>query len=206
MFIPIVLPEFAVSLIKKLPCKHCRAMEPKYAVLAAGVRRNPSDWALCFWVELDCPHCRQRTSFYVQNHNLDSVGWAEQIAASMCSPKSSAIKNPLRKRSGNRERALPTDNADAQKREHGSFFATTAEVLDCTPGNFGHAEGKNIAILTIARGDEIEQIAIPIQDAKIVVTKMLIALATYEDQFAQMLLDYNFSADGEGNFKWPRQS
>ena len=91
-------------------------------------------------------------------------------------------------------------NSDQQRDE---FYATFVNVLGVTAANADHARGKPIAILSLAKGPEIEQpLGISLRDAKLVVTKLLIVLATYKDQFARDLLDENFSA-GEDGFVWP---
>lgn len=85
------------------------------------------------------------------------------------------------------------------------FNAVTARAMEVSPGNRHHDEGEQVVIMTIAKGIEIEPLVFPIDDAKLVVTKMLVALATYEDSFAQKLLDDHFPPDADDEFTWPRE-
>lgn len=83
------------------------------------------------------------------------------------------------------------------------FNATPVIVMDVSRGNFEHADGEAVAIMTIARKELIEHIAFVTRDAKLTITKLLIGLASGDDEFAQRLLDHHFPCDNEGNFKWP---
>ena len=93
------------------------------------------------------------------------------------------------------------DNETEEERPE--FFAIQVSLMNCTPGNYDHAEGDPASIVTIARKDTIEPLVFSMDDTKALVTKLLVSLATYDDTFAQKLLDDNFSADDDGNFVYP---
>jgi hypothetical protein len=75
--------------------------------------------------------------------------------------------------------------------------------MNLAPGNLDHAEGEEIVIITIARGADIEPLVFSMDDAKLMAAKLLVAMATNGDEFAQKLLDDNFPADDDGFFIWP---
>lgn len=90
--------------------------------------------------------------------------------------------------------------------ERAEFYARNVWVLNCTPGNCDHAEGEPASIITLARvkDGEINPWVISMRDSRLLVVKLLVALATYDDEFAQRLLD-QFQGDEEGDYKWPDQ-
>ena len=60
------------------------------------------------------------------------------------------------------------------------------------------------SILTLAKKDMcIESLVFSVADTKKLIVKALVTLGTYDDPFAQKLLDNYFSADEDGNFDWP---
>lgn len=91
----------------------------------------------------------------------------------------------------------------------GDFKDVTQAIIDkvrameVSPGNYEHEEGDPAVAVTIGRGDEIEALVFPIDDARMIVTRMLVSLATYDDAFAQKLLDDHFAGDDDDNFIWP---
>lgn len=89
--------------------------------------------------------------------------------------------------------------------ERPEYYAVKVRLMDCKPGNYETADGDPAVIATISRagGDVIEPLVFPMDDARELATKILVALATYDDEFAHNLLDNHFSADEDGNFIWP---
>lgn len=92
------------------------------------------------------------------------------------------------------------------KDERPEFYAFPITLMSCTPGNYDHADGERAIIVTVAKKDSIEPLVLNIRDTRKLVTGLLVSLATYEDQFAQKLLDGHFPDDGDGNFVWPDPS
>jgi hypothetical protein len=83
------------------------------------------------------------------------------------------------------------------------YMAIQVVLLDCTPANYDHDDGEPASIVTVGRKCCIEPLVFNMQDSRRLVAKLLVALATYEDKFAQKLLDENFGSDQRGNFQWP---
>ena len=52
----------------------------------------------------------------------------------------------------------------------------------------------------------IESQVYDLNDARTLVAKVLVALATYEDKLAQKLLDDHFVSDDDGQYIWPDES
>lgn len=86
------------------------------------------------------------------------------------------------------------------------YNAEVVRVMEVSQGNFHHDHGPPAVVMTISRGDEIEPLAFPVQDARSIVTRLLVALATYDDAFALRLLDDHFSYDKDGEFMWPNDT
>jgi hypothetical protein len=96
---------------------------------------------------------------------------------------------------------MPKDSNSKPKRDE--FWAAKVDILSIIPGNFDHAKGKPIAIMTVARGKEIEQpMGISLADARAAITSLLLVLATHEDQVARHLLDDHFDSEGD-QWLWP---
>lgn len=89
--------------------------------------------------------------------------------------------------------------------ERPEYYAVKVRLMDCKPGNYETADGVPAVIATISRagGDVIEPLVFPMDDARELATKILVSLATNEDDFAENLLNNNFGADDDGNFVWP---
>lgn len=88
--------------------------------------------------------------------------------------------------------------------ERPEYHAVEVCLMDCKPGNFDDATGESCTIVTISREDLIEPLVFRMQDARKLITKALIALATCEDDFAQKVLGDHFDADDDGSYIWPR--
>jgi hypothetical protein len=97
------------------------------------------------------------------------------------------------------------DDETGEVTERPEFHATEVSLMSVIPGNYDHAEGEKAVIVTMGKKDmSIEQFVFSMDDGRTLVTKVLVALATYDDEFAQKLLDDHFTADNDGNFVWPR--
>lgn len=95
------------------------------------------------------------------------------------------------------------ESSDCSQDERPEFYAIAVSLMNCTPGNYDHQDGEPATIVTVARKDSIEPLVFSLDDTRSLVTKLLVSLATYDDEFAQQLLDNNFGADDDGNFVWP---
>ena len=95
-------------------------------------------------------------------------------------------------------------NKDPWK-ERPEYHAIPVVLLTSAPATFDHADGEPAAVVTIARKDIIEPLVFNFADARKLAVAMLVVLATYDDEFAKKLLDHNFPADDDGNFKWPEE-
>jgi hypothetical protein len=98
------------------------------------------------------------------------------------------------------------EDGDDVVQERPEYYAIEVRLLDCKPGNMDDPNGEPCTIVTISRGcdgDVIEPLLFAQHDARELITKALVALATCEDEFAQKLLGSNFNADDNGDFIWP---
>ncbi len=90
---------------------------------------------------------------------------------------------------------------------HGpEFHVVVVHLMDCAPGNFDRPDGTAATIVTIARGHMIEPLVFSLDDSRRLATKLLVSLATAENQFARKLLDEHFGANADGYFIWPDES
>ena len=93
----------------------------------------------------------------------------------------------------------------AEETDRPEYGVRLVRIMHCEPANFEHAEGDEAVVQTVACGSTIENQAFTIRDAKVIITRMLVALATYDDGFAQKLLDDHFRTDYQGNYLWPNE-
>lgn len=95
----------------------------------------------------------------------------------------------------------------AKKRRSGErpeFWASNVVLLNCMPGNYDGAKGEPAVIVTVGtRSGDVSPLVLNLDDSQKLVAKLLVALATNDDKFAQFLLDKHFAADAKGHFKWP---
>jgi hypothetical protein len=76
-----------------------------------------------------------------------------------------------------------------------------------SPGNIGHGQGKQCAVVTIGKRDgSIGSQVYALKDARRLATRLLVALATYDDELADKLLHEHFVSDGDGQYLWPEGS
>lgn len=92
--------------------------------------------------------------------------------------------------------------------ERAEFYVRTVSVMDCTPGNYDHAAGEPASIITLGniKSGEINPWALSMRDSRLLAVKLLVALATNHDKFAQRVLDEQFAANEEGEFVWPNDA
>lgn len=91
-----------------------------------------------------------------------------------------------------------------RKEDRPEFYATKVRAMEVTPANIGHAKGNPCVVLTVGKPDlSVEQMVFPIMDAKLIAAKMLVALATYDDELAQKILKEHFVGDENGEYVWP---
>lgn len=94
----------------------------------------------------------------------------------------------------------PSDEND----ERPEYYAMVVHLLHCAPANSEWAEGEPASVVMIGRKTAIEALVFSMRDSQTLVVKLLVALATSEDKFANQLLDH-FPGDEEGEFCWPAQ-
>ncbi len=86
------------------------------------------------------------------------------------------------------------------------YHATEVSLMSCNPANFDGSDGEEAVVFFIARTDlSIEPMVMSQSDARDLVTKVLVALATERDEFAGKLLDDHFASDELGEFRWPNR-
>ena len=87
-----------------------------------------------------------------------------------------------------------------------SYFTQAVTVLACVPSYSDLDRSKPSVTITVGRLlSGIEPLTTGVADARLLATKLLVALATHDDEFAQNLLDTNFAVDRDGHFIWPSQ-
>lgn len=199
----ISLPTFASQHVARLRCRHCGHPLSPSNVLAAGIRHPTGfDPDFVFQMTIWCEHCKKKNPTVVPQRPLDGTLWAGQIAAATPTPRVPPRKMTRTCPSRATVEEDQSDDEDAEERP--VFNAVPAVVMSYMPGNVDHADGDPASILTIAKTDmSIEPLLFGLDDTKKLITRALVTLASYDDAFAQKLLDEHFDADNEGNFIWP---
>jgi hypothetical protein len=217
---PIHLPHSAQRFFHEcVSCPHCHSKIGEQGIYFVGAGRT-SDGAICLAYRFECPACQKRYSAIDRMRPFTRPDWWNELAQwydatldDTSDDSASATRPKKRRGSANAlapknssESAHPPFNAEPVV-ERPEFYARNVSVLNCTGGNFDHAEGEPASIITLSRvmDGEISPWAISIRDSKLLAVKLLIALATNDDAFAQHLLDQHFPADEEGDFIWPDQ-
>lgn len=201
---PFALPSFVLSVLRQYPCRHCKRKYRKSKTVAAGVRLTlEGDPALA--VEVVCAACGKPSSIAFAGWKLNRRLWAGQLAKWIAERKPyAALPDDDTNDNGGISNPDEPENTETERPEFNAMPVNVLNIMDVTSGNMDHADGAPIVILTLARGGYIEPLAFPLAEARFVVAKLLIALATYNDAFAQKLLDDNFPANDHDEFIWPR--
>ncbi|CAN5530081.1 hypothetical protein BH09PLA1_BH09PLA1_25140 [soil metagenome] len=204
----IAVPDFVNRLLRERNiCRHCRLRMTDAEVITAGITRVP-DGSTVFMFEAICPKCGKRSISKMIYHHLHPKWWAEQISAWIVSSQTSRALSQARSSRPSADtqahkRVRDDDSHGDEEGERPEYRAAKTRVMEVTAGNYDHAEGERAIVVTIARGHYIQPLVFPIDDAKQLVAQALVALATYDDVFAQRLLDDNFAADANDDFIGP---
>lgn len=203
--VPIAIPQYVADHVLQLRCRYCLKKLRPSGVVAAGVRRTPS-YRCSFAVSVNCRHCNKVTETFLPEQPLSPLYWAKQIA--------DATPRKCRRRGRAKSQQLDLPKAeepvqldeDESPDERPEYYAVEVCLLDCAPGNFDHATGAPASVVTIGKNDmSVEPLVFTIEDTKNLAVKALVSLATYDDRFAQRLLDDFFAADDQGRFIWPSE-
>ena len=197
----IAIPTSAAKEIAAIRCRHCLQPYRNYTILAAGVQYSP--WTKhSFFYKLRCA-CGASHESYIPTFSLSPLHWAKQIADATPAKRGRPMRpepQPRREEAGRPSEDDPDDPGE----ERPTFHAVPVVVLNYMPCNYDHEDGEPASVLTVARQNLcIEPLVFSTGDTRKLITGALITLASYDDAFAQKLLDDHFAADSDGNFQWP---
>lgn len=84
------------------------------------------------------------------------------------------------------------------------FKSKPVAVLSAEAVNYGHDDGEPAVVVTVESKGNIEPMVLSTDDAKKLVTQLLVSLWTNDDEFAQEVLAAKFPHDDFGHYMWPK--